>query len=65
MTDESLITQVMVGDDEVELEIRLEDDIVLSVRLDGKKVFSGDWQNNLLKMFKRALELWDEGDTEN
>jgi len=60
--DESLVTQVTVGDDEVELEIRLADDIVLQFKLDGKEVFSGDWQDNLMKVFKRALELW--GDTE-
>jgi len=59
--DEALITQVIVSkkDGEKELEIRLEDDICISFRLDGKILFSGDY-TNFAEVFKRALKIWEE-----
>jgi len=60
--NEALITTVNMKDkDEVEFEIRLVDNIVLEIRLDGRTVCSGDWEN-LITLFKRAIELWGSND---
>lgn len=60
--DEALITIVVPAKGDtgngVELEIRNVGD-VLEFRLAGKLVFSGDWTNNFLEIFKRALEIWE------
>jgi len=55
---EALITPVVKGDATLELEIRLEDD-VLEFRLNGKLVFAGDWEGNFKEVFKRALKIWN------
>jgi len=59
--EEALITTVVpqACDESVELEIRIVGD-VLEWRLNGKLIFSSDWQGNLLEVFKRAIELWDK-----
>ena len=55
---ESIKTPVVVDeDDEKELEICLDWDVV-DVYIDGKKIFSADWSNNLKEVFERALEIW-------
>jgi len=55
---ESIKTTVVVEDDEKELEICLDWDVI-HVYIDGKKIFSADWSDNLKEVFERALELWD------
>ena len=57
---EALITTVFVPHDEREheLQIRYTEDAIIEVYLDGKKIFTGDWHNNLHDVFQRALELW-------
>ena len=59
--DESLITIVVDAEDknDAELEVRFVDDDVLEWRLNGKLIFAGDWSNNFLLLFKRAIELWN------
>lgn len=56
--DEALITIVVSKDDTVTLEVRNVGD-VLEWRINGKLIFSGDWSNNFLELFKRAIELWE------
>ena len=59
MVEKAIITQVVIPnkDDSVELQIR-RDDEVLTFILDGKRIFSGDWDNNLKEVFKEALQDW-------
>jgi len=59
MIEEAIITEVCIGDNNGELQIRYSDD-VLEFYLDGKEIFGGDWTNNFANIFKRALELWEE-----
>ena len=56
---ESIKTPVLDDDGyEKELEICLDDDVI-DVFIDGKKIFSTDWSNNLKEVFERALEIWN------
>ena len=60
--NEALITTVVIEDeDEVEFELRLMNDVVFEIRLGGKTVCKGDWEN-LNKLFKRAIDLWGSVD---
>ena len=63
---EAIITDVVIPDEEDngELEIRYTSD-VLEFRLNGKLVFSGDWQGNFHGLFKRALAIWRFEEGEN
>jgi len=62
---ESLLTEVCKQDGNSHiLEVRNVGD-VLEFYLDGKEVFSGDWTNNFLKVFKRAIEMWDGSNHES
>jgi len=57
---ESLITDVVVGEgEEKKLEMRLDGE-VLVFYLENKQIFRGDWFNNFKDMFERALEIWKE-----
>lgn len=56
---ETLETLVMVDEDEETLEFRYENDVI-DIYLSGNLICSMDWPNNLLDLFKRALELWGE-----
>lgn len=61
--DEKISTEVVTDDisknGESNLEIINDGNDVLTFKLNGKVIFSGDWENNFKKVFKRALELWD------
>lgn len=56
---ESLLTEVVITDEDNKvLEVRNVGE-VLEFYLNGKLLFSGDWTGNFMKVFKRALELWE------
>ena len=63
---EAIITDVVIPDkeDNGKLEIRYTSD-VLEFYLNGKLVFSGDWQGNFNGLFKRALAIWGFEEGEN
>ena len=57
MISEVIKTTIYVGEREKTLEIECSGDWI-TFRLDGKILFSGDWDTNFYKVFNRALEIW-------
>ena len=71
--EEALITQLIVVEDiepfiidaqehPIEFQIRMPGDNwdTVDILIGGKVLFRADWTGNLLKFFKRAVEMWPE-----
>lgn len=57
--DQALITDVVVEDKDnsVNLQVRYGDEVVEFI-LDGKSLFCADWEDNIKKLFRKAIDDW-------
>lgn len=57
--DQALITDVVVEDKDnsVNLQVRYGDEVVEFI-LDGKSLFRADWEDNIKKLFRKAIDDW-------